>query len=85
MVEFENVASINEAMSSACFTNREITPVKSSVLWFRKGKFTASQRNNQKKVPLSVENGCILPTDQELKKLLHNAKSVGFFNIIFML
>lgn len=85
MVEFENMASISQVISSACFINTEIIPVKSSVLWFRNGKITASQRNNQKKVPLSVENGCTLPTDQEIMKLLRNAKSVSFFNIIFML
>lgn len=85
MVEFKDVASINEVMSSASFINKNcIAPIKSSVLWFRKGQLNTSKKNNWKKVPLFVENGCTLPTNQEIAKLLHNAKSVGFFNI-FML
>jgi len=72
------MASINEVMSSATFINKNsIAPVKSSILWFRKGHVTASQKNNWKKIPLSVENGCTLSSNQEIAKLLHNAKSVG--------
>ncbi|XP_071567896.1 poly(A) RNA polymerase, mitochondrial isoform X1 [Temnothorax nylanderi] len=78
LVEFEDVASINEVMSSASFVNGDyIAPVKSSVLWFRKGQVAALQRNSKKKTTLSVENGCSLPTDQEIVKLLYNAKSIS--------
>lgn len=64
-------------MSSASFLNEDYTPIKSSVLWFRKNQAGISKKNNQKKIPLSVENGCTLPNEQEIAKLLYNAKSVS--------
>jgi len=67
-------------MSSASFINGDITPIKSSVLWFRKGQ-VVTQKNNQKKVSLTVENGCRLPTEQEIAKLLYNAKSVSLLHL----
>ncbi|KYN05718.1 PREDICTED: poly(A) RNA polymerase, mitochondrial isoform X2 [Cyphomyrmex costatus] len=77
LVEFKDTVSINQVMSSASFANGYITPVKSSVLWFRKGQSTTSQKNNQQKLPLFVENGCPLHTEAEKAKLLYNAKSIS--------
>lgn len=69
--------SIDQVMLSASFINGDnIAPIKSSVLWFRRGQIAAIQKN-QKKLPLSVENGCTLPTEQEIAKILQNAKSVS--------
>lgn len=63
-------------LSYASFMNsNSVIPVRSPVLWFRKGKFVGS-RNNQKKIGLSVENGCMCPTNNEIATLLYNAKSV---------
>lgn len=66
-------------MSSASFMNRDIIPIKSSILWFRKGQIVTPQKDNQKKASLFVENGCVLPTKKETAKLLYNAKSVSSF------
>ncbi|XP_018302048.1 poly(A) RNA polymerase, mitochondrial isoform X2 [Mycetomoellerius zeteki] len=77
LVEFTNMMSINEVMSSASFMNRDIIPIKSSILWFRKGQIVTPQKDNQKKASLFVENGCVLPTKKETAKLLYNAKSIS--------
>ncbi|XP_011862095.1 PREDICTED: poly(A) RNA polymerase, mitochondrial [Vollenhovia emeryi] len=78
LIEFQDVRAINEAMSFASFANEDLAaPVKSSVLWFRKGQGVAQQRNNQKRVSLSVDHGCSLPSDREIAKLLCNAKSTS--------
>ncbi|KYN09461.1 Poly(A) RNA polymerase, mitochondrial [Trachymyrmex cornetzi] len=77
LVEFKDIMSIKDIMSSASFTKGDSTPVKSSILWFRKGQITTSQKNNQKKVSLFVENGCTSPTEKETAKLLYNAKSIS--------
>lgn len=71
------MASINQIMLSASFVNCDIAPVKSSVLWFRKEQAIASRKNNRRKIALSVENGCTLPNEQEIAKLLYAAKSVS--------
>ncbi|XP_011175208.1 poly(A) RNA polymerase, mitochondrial [Solenopsis invicta] len=77
LLEFKDIASIDEVMLSASFVNGDyIAPVKSPVLWFRKGQIVG-QKNNQKKVSLSVENGCTFLTDQEIANMLYNAKSIS--------
>lgn len=79
LLEFKDIASIDEVMLSASFVNGDyIAPVKSPVLWFRKGQIVG-QKNNQKKVSLSVENGCTFLTDQEIANMLYNAKSVSYY------
>jgi len=79
LVEFKDIVSIKEIMSSASFIKEDITSVKSSVLWFRKGQIITPQKNNQRKVSLFVENGCALPKEKEKAKQLYNAKSVSSF------
>lgn len=77
LVEFKDIVSINEIISSASFMDGDlIAPVKSSVLWFRKGQALRQKKNNQKKIILSTENGCVCPTEKEIKNFLQNAKSV---------
>lgn len=72
------MASINQIMLSASFVNCDyIAPIKSSVLWFRKEQAVALRKNNRRKIDLSVENGCTLPNEQEIAKLLYAAKSVS--------
>ncbi|XP_072747868.1 poly(A) RNA polymerase, mitochondrial isoform X2 [Anoplolepis gracilipes] len=77
LVEFKNIVSVNEIISSASFMDGDlITPVKSSVFWFRKGQLR-HKKNNQKKIILSTENGCTYPTEKDILKFLQNAKSVS--------
>lgn len=79
LVEFKDLVSINEIISSASFMDEDlIAPVKSSVFWFRKGQFVAlhHKKNNQEKIILSTENGCTCPTEKEISNFLQNAKSV---------
>lgn len=80
LIEFKDIVSINEIISSASFGDKvSIAPVKSSVFWFRKTLQFATLRhkkNNQKKIMLSTENGCTCPTEKEIANFLQNAKSV---------
>lgn len=77
LVEFKDIVSINQIISSASFMDGDfIAPVKSSVFWFRKGQFVHHKRNNEKKIILATENGCICPTEKEIANVLQNAKSV---------
>ncbi|XP_028046509.1 poly(A) RNA polymerase, mitochondrial isoform X2 [Monomorium pharaonis] len=76
LVEFKNKMSVDNVMLSASFVNEDIIPMKSSVLWFRKGQGVAIKKKNQK-IPLSVENGCSLPTENDIAKTLHNTKSIS--------
>lgn len=79
LIEFKDIVSINEIMSSASFGDEDsIAPVKSSVFWFRKGQFAtlSYKKNYQKKIMLSTENGCTYPTEKEIANFLRNAKSV---------
>ncbi|XP_070161116.1 poly(A) RNA polymerase, mitochondrial [Polyergus mexicanus] len=80
LVEFKDLVSINEIISSASFMDENlIASVKSSVFWFRKGQFVAlhHKKNNQKKIILSTENGCTCPTEKEISNFLQNAKSIS--------
>ncbi|XP_012058147.1 PREDICTED: poly(A) RNA polymerase, mitochondrial [Atta cephalotes] len=81
LVEFKDIVSIKEIMSSASFIKEDIISVKSSVLWFRKGQIITPQKNNQRK-SLFVENGCALPNEKEKAKQLYNAKSISVQIII---
>lgn len=84
LIEFKNIVSINEIMSFASFMDGDlIAPVKSSVLWFRKGQTLRHKTNNLKNMIPSTENGCVYPTEKEIANFLQNAKSV--INIINML
>ncbi|KYN35578.1 Poly(A) RNA polymerase, mitochondrial [Trachymyrmex septentrionalis] len=75
LVEFTNIVSIKKIMSSASFTKEDFTPVKSSILWFRKGQIRL-QKSNQKKVSLFVENN-MLPNEEKRTNLLNDAKSIS--------
>ncbi|XP_050445404.1 poly(A) RNA polymerase, mitochondrial isoform X2 [Cataglyphis hispanica] len=78
LIEFKDIVSINEIMSSASFGDEvSIAPIKSSVFWFRKRQFTLSYKKNQKKIMLATENGCTYPTEKEIANFLHNAKSIS--------
>lgn len=85
LVEFKDIVSINQVISSASFMDGDlIAPVKSSVFWFRKGQLVGlRQKNNQKKINLSTQNGCKCPTEKEIASLLQNAKSVTFLLILY--
>lgn len=77
LVEFKDIVSINQIISSASFMDGDfIAPVKSSVFWFRKGQFVRHKRNKEKKIILGTENGCTCPTEKEIANVLQNAKSV---------
>lgn len=79
LVEFKDIVSINEILSSASFMDGDlIAPVRSSVFWFRKGQPALHHRkNNQKKIILPTENSCISPTEKEIANFLQNAKSIS--------
>ncbi|XP_011260342.1 poly(A) RNA polymerase, mitochondrial [Camponotus floridanus] len=78
LVEFKDIVSVNKIISSASFMDGDfVAPVKSSVFWFRKGKFVCHKRNSEKKIFLSTENGCICPTEKEIANFLQNAKSIS--------
>ncbi|KAL6262470.1 hypothetical protein P5V15_007555 [Pogonomyrmex californicus] len=77
LVEFKDVVSVDGIMSYASFVRSDyIAPVKSSVLWFRKGQVAISQKN-QTKVALTVEHGYIYINDKKILNVLSNAKSIS--------
>nr|XP_012233915.1 PREDICTED: poly(A) RNA polymerase, mitochondrial isoform X1 [Linepithema humile] len=84
LVEFKDKESVNEIVSHASFINKDvIAPVKSTVLWFHKGSTKYNPNNNQnpnnnrESMRLFTENNYTCPSEQDIAKLLYEAKSVS--------
>ncbi|EZA48761.1 Poly(A) RNA polymerase, mitochondrial [Ooceraea biroi] len=79
LVEFKNIESVKEIISHASLVNEDVIgSAKSSVFWFHKRNLVTSnnQKSNQRKL-LFTENGCALLTEEDVAKLLYNAKSIS--------
>lgn len=86
MIEFKDIASVNEVLSSACFVNTNIiAPVQSPVLWFRKGQLTSS-RNQKTKLTKNkfTKSDYTCFTDTEIARKLYQAKSVILLMILYV-
>lgn len=83
LVEFKEEASVSKALSAACFVNTDIiAPVKSPVLWFRKGQLTSSNKHQNKQTNIKSKvtaNGYTCLSDAQIANELHRAKSVIYY------
>lgn len=79
MVEFKDAIAVNELLACTSFVDSDLViPVKSQVLWFRKGQ-VVNQRNSYKGLMLTTENGCTCPSENQITDILQSAKSVISF------